>query len=122
LNIITVIPVIIEGSFMRNDSSEIMTPYFEANKYQPFSRVSVASLADLGYQVNMSAADPLIVTFHAKHDKNNVRKLDTENKDDTATDSAIDTDDDDIVHQKPSRTFLLDSTNVVRPDVIHIFD
>jgi hypothetical protein len=35
-----------------------MTPYFESGKYQPISRVSLAALEDLGYQVNMDAADP----------------------------------------------------------------
>ena len=35
-----------------------MTPYFEANKYQPLTTVTVAALLDLGYEVNMDAADP----------------------------------------------------------------
>ena len=34
-----------------------MTPYFESGKYQPITRVSIAALADLGYSVNMDAAD-----------------------------------------------------------------
>ena len=41
-----------------------MTPYFEKNKYQPLSHVSVAALADLGYRVNMVAADPLTLEHH----------------------------------------------------------
>lgn len=83
-----------------------MTPYFEENKYQPFSRVSVAALTDLGYTVNMNAADPLIPHNHissSDHNNNNNRMLDIDDK------------------PKPSKTFQLDSSNMIRPD-IHIIE
>jgi hypothetical protein len=39
-----------------------MTPYFEGGKYQPVTRVSLAALEDLGYEVNMDAAEPWLDT------------------------------------------------------------
>ena len=48
-----------EKSFTSATDSELMTPFFEENKYQPISRVSVGALLDLGYEVNMNAADSL---------------------------------------------------------------
>jgi len=50
--------IMIEGSFLTRTKSELMTPLFEAGKYQPLSTVSVAALADIGYEVDLSAADP----------------------------------------------------------------
>lgn len=38
--------------------NELMTGYLNADREQPLSRVSVAALADLGYGVDLSAADP----------------------------------------------------------------
>lgn len=49
-----------EDAFKSSSKSELMTPYFEKGKYQPISRVTVAALADIGYTVNMHAADPWI--------------------------------------------------------------
>ena len=46
-----------ESAFASPDSSELMTPYFEAYKYQPITKVSLGALKDLGYSVNMDAAD-----------------------------------------------------------------
>lgn len=46
-----------EKSFTSATESELMTPFFEENKYQPISRVSIGALQDLGYEVNMNAAD-----------------------------------------------------------------
>ena len=39
-------------------TSELMTGYVGPGRDLPLSRVTIASLADLGYQVNMGAADP----------------------------------------------------------------
>jgi hypothetical protein len=39
-------------------ANELMTGWYNAGQTNPISRITVASLADLGYQVNMSAADP----------------------------------------------------------------
>ncbi len=39
-------------------TSELMTGYVGPGTNLPLSRVTIASLADLGYQVNMAAADP----------------------------------------------------------------
>ena len=41
--------------------SELMTPYL-ALGLQPLSRITVESLADVGYEVNLTAADPYRVT------------------------------------------------------------
>jgi len=38
-------------------SNELMTGYYNTGSPNPLSRVTVGSLADLGYQVNMNAAD-----------------------------------------------------------------
>ena len=95
-----------EKSFASNDSSEIMTPYFEENKYQPFSRVSVAALADLGYEVDMSAADPLKI-----HD--------SESDNDIEMGKFTKLDDELLVldGQRPSKTFVLDSSNMIEPEI-----
>ena len=116
--------IITEESFKTVGSSELMTPLFESQKYQPLSRVSLASLEDLGYVVNMSAADPLHIQNYQ-----NVRKLQNGNVDDID----IDFDDDDdgdyddnedvdsndlfVMMNKPSKTFVLDSTNMIRPAI-----
>ncbi len=42
--------------------SELMTGYVGPGVNLPLSRLTVASLADLGYQVNLSAADPYQLT------------------------------------------------------------
>mmetsp|Transcript_21103 Transcript_21103/g.29570 ORF Transcript_21103/g.29570 Transcript_21103/m.29570 type:complete len:476 (+) Transcript_21103:187-1614(+) len=47
-----------ESNFEHFYKSEIMTPLFEKNKYQPLSRVTIGALEDLGYNVNYDAADP----------------------------------------------------------------
>jgi len=47
-----------EGAFQNRAKSELMTPFFESGKYQPLSRVSIGALADLGYDVDLNAADP----------------------------------------------------------------
>jgi hypothetical protein len=39
-----------------------MTGFLDRNGTIPLSRVTVASLQDLGYQVNLSAADPYSIT------------------------------------------------------------
>lgn len=47
--------------------NEIMTGYVEgAGVTMPLSRVTVAALADMGYQVNMNAADPLRAVTSAR--------------------------------------------------------
>lgn len=80
-----------------------MTPFFEEDKYQPFSRVSVAALADLGYKVNLNAADPLTLDppeiNSTSHGNQNARMLK------------------DVAGQRPSKTFTLDSSNILVPDV-----
>ncbi len=94
-----------EESFATPYSSEIMTPYFEYGTYQPFSRVSVAALADLGYLVNMEAADPLHFEQEYYHSGNETfyRKM-----------KALD-------EQRPATTFVLDSSNMIHPEV-HVID
>ena len=39
-------------------TNELMTGYVGPGRDLPLSRVTIASLADLGYQVNLGAADP----------------------------------------------------------------
>lgn len=53
-----------EDSFKAVGSSELMTGFFEANLYQPISRVTVAALDDRGVYgaVNYDAADPYPAT------------------------------------------------------------
>ncbi len=46
-----------ENSFPSNYQSELMTPYFDPDKRNPLTAVSIASLADLGYEVNIDGAD-----------------------------------------------------------------
>lgn len=47
-----------ESSFTVNGvSSELMTPFFEEGIAQPLSTVSIGALEDIGYTVNMDAAD-----------------------------------------------------------------
>ena len=41
--------------------SEVMTGFVEANADMPFSGISIASLQDLGYVVNLLSADPFQV-------------------------------------------------------------
>ena len=49
-----------ESSFFYSDHSELMTGYFESNKFQPLSVVTAAALEDFGgYEVNYAATDPL---------------------------------------------------------------
>ena len=43
-------------------TSELMTGYVGPGAHLPLSRLTVASLADLGYQVNMEAADPFQIS------------------------------------------------------------
>jgi hypothetical protein len=38
-----------------------MTGFVEANADMPFSSISIASLEDLGYVVNLLSADPFVV-------------------------------------------------------------
>jgi hypothetical protein len=38
--------------------TELMTPYFNAGVTNPLSAITVASMEDLGYQVDMTRADP----------------------------------------------------------------
>ena len=47
-----------ESSFFNPNYSELMTGYFEADKYQPLSAVTAGALEDLGgYEVNYDATD-----------------------------------------------------------------
>jgi len=89
----------LEASFNSSISSELMTPYFESGKYQPISRVTLASLADLGYEVNMDRADPWL---HDEIDNSTVvRHL--------SNSEAI---------LRPHQTFTLG--NIIHPDIIAI--
>mmetsp|Transcript_8024 Transcript_8024/g.10203 ORF Transcript_8024/g.10203 Transcript_8024/m.10203 type:complete len:81 (-) Transcript_8024:1255-1497(-) len=72
-----------------------MTPYFEYDQHQPISRVSVAALKDLGYEVNMDAADPLFHQNSTLH-----RHLSDEH-----------------VILKPSKSFILSESNILRPAI-----
>ena len=40
---------------------EVMTGFVESNADMPFSSISIASMADLGYVINLLAADPFLV-------------------------------------------------------------
>ena len=42
-------------------TNELMTGYVGPGRDLPLSRITIASLADLGYQVNVGAADPFRV-------------------------------------------------------------
>lgn len=46
-----------ENSFREGASSELMTGFFEANLFQPISKVTVAAFEDLGYEVDFCGAD-----------------------------------------------------------------
>ena len=46
-----------EDVFRTQESSELMTGFFEADLLQPVSRVTVAALDDLGYEVDFCGAD-----------------------------------------------------------------
>lgn len=47
-----------EASFVSGSYSELMTGFFESNKFQPLSEVTAAALEDLGgYEVNYGATD-----------------------------------------------------------------
>lgn len=46
-----------EVSFRQGESSELMTGFFEDNLFQPISRVTVAAVEDLGYEVDFCGAD-----------------------------------------------------------------
>lgn len=46
-----------EDVFRTQESSEVMTGFFEANLFQPLSSVTVAGLEDLGYEVDYCGAD-----------------------------------------------------------------
>jgi hypothetical protein len=46
-----------EDLFRTQQSSEVMTGFFEANLFQPLSAVTVAGLEDLGYEVDYCGAD-----------------------------------------------------------------
>lgn len=46
-----------EDGFRTSTSSEVMTGFFEADLFQPLSSVTVAGLADLGYEVDYCGAD-----------------------------------------------------------------
>lgn len=41
--------------------NELMTPYYNAGRVNPISRVTIAQFGDLGYQVNLNAAEPYLV-------------------------------------------------------------
>ncbi len=41
--------------------NELMTPFYNSGQVNPISRVTVAQFADLGYQVNLGAAEPYLV-------------------------------------------------------------
>jgi hypothetical protein len=123
-----------------------MTPYFEKHKYQPLSRVSVAAFADLGYKVNMTAADPLILGFHNGNDGapdndgpnhnynpdgNNTNNVPnnggtSDNNPNDGYYSGLDRNKTRKLMEKldvlkPSTTFVLDSSNMMSPE-IHIID
>ena len=52
------------GSHWRESTfqSELMTGFAQPSGPQPLSRVSIASLADMGYTVNLNAADPFVLS------------------------------------------------------------
>ena len=50
-----------ENSFKSKYKSKLMTSYFDPNKRNPLSTVSVAFLTNLGYEVNINAADPWLI-------------------------------------------------------------
>lgn len=43
-------------------ANELMTGWYNSGQTNPISRITVASLADLGYEVNMDAAESYTVT------------------------------------------------------------
>mmetsp|Transcript_200 Transcript_200/g.282 ORF Transcript_200/g.282 Transcript_200/m.282 type:complete len:191 (-) Transcript_200:74-646(-) len=47
-----------EDSFESKYQSELLTPFFNADKRNPLTAVSIAAMADMGYKVDMKAADP----------------------------------------------------------------
>ena len=47
-------------------ANELMTGYYSAGQVNPISAVSVGSLADIGYAVNMGAAEPYTPPGHIR--------------------------------------------------------
>ena len=108
----------LESSFLGTNSSEIMTPYFEKNSYQPLSSVTIASIADLGYEVDLSAADPLIL--FERHDATN--KTNTNRSLRTTINTYGDCREYELTNVtihclKPTKTFRLDYGSILRPDI-----
>ncbi len=112
-----------ETSFNGMNSSELMTPYFEENAYQPLSSISIASIGDLGYKVNISAADPLMAaSTSANENTKRKRILHTTSGDniDCSNDSPDISYEGDVAFEcmKPSKTFVLDGQTIVRPEML----
>ncbi len=79
---------------------EIMTPYFDEGKYQPISRITTASLYDLGYEVDFGASDAW---------NRNGRGLDLQNG--NGTDVLV-----------PSKSFVIDESAIYHPKMLHLTD
>jgi hypothetical protein len=45
--------------------TELMTPYFNSGQRNPLSAISIESLADLGYTVDVTKAEPFSAVYHA---------------------------------------------------------
>ena len=108
-----------EESFQNTNSSELMTPYFEKDMYQPLSKVSIASLFDLGYEVNTSVADPLVQSLIIENEDEKSRLLRVENASMDCDEIVSSADTKMAVHcLKPSKTFQLDDKTIVRPKLM----
>ena len=96
-----------ESNFDGDGRDELMTPYFDDSAKQPLSRVTCAALEDLGYDVNYRTCDPW--------PENATRRgflqiKDQEKNEDSTVELMI-----------PTRSFVLDETNMVRPQMLRLY-
>eukprot|EP00559_Dactyliosolen_fragilissimus_P005181 CAMPEP_0184860232 /NCGR_PEP_ID=MMETSP0580-20130426/5166_1 /TAXON_ID=1118495 /ORGANISM="Dactyliosolen fragilissimus" /LENGTH=167 /DNA_ID=CAMNT_0027357267 /DNA_START=3278 /DNA_END=3781 /DNA_ORIENTATION=+ len=95
-----------ESTFQHNTKSELMTPYFEANNYQPISRVTIGALADLGYEVDFKSADSWEDKRGLRLRGNGAQGNDDAYRNDISSKLA------------PTKTFTIDQSNVLRPKIM----
>ena len=92
-----------ESNFDGAGRDELMTPYFDESAKQPLSKITCASLEDLGYDVNYRACDPWPRT--RKVGFLQVQEQQEENE--SAEELMM-----------PTRSFVVDETRVIRPQML----
>ena len=92
-----------ESNFDGAGRDELITPYFDESAKQPLSKITCASLEDLGYDVNYRACDPWPRT--RKVGFLQVQEQQEENE--SAEELMM-----------PTRSFMVDETRVIRPQML----